>query len=664
MMTFRALAAGAPSEASAYTAHLLEKTLPDEEMRLAEYYSGTHGLDPALADGMGAVPQVRDDLDAGVAAALGVKPGEALSERQLAMLISGRKANGSELDGKQRGVGRYKAKADGAADRFTVSGMDICLSAPKSVSVAWAFAKTAAERNTILQAHRDARDATLRYIEKEIGFATVGKGGSKGFEPAKLGWVTIDHFTSRPTITLKRPDPKTGVIGTEVYTINPRVAGDPQLHSHNIIPNVVVTESGRVASVHARLIAGRVHEFGTTYQAFLAANLRAAGIEVELAPRTKMAALPSIPEEVCDEFSKRTRDAHEAARSAAADRGLDWDAMDENAKVKFVKGGAKASRKFKSDDLSNFQAWFDQAEALGWEHDTVVVAGPPAPPLPDDQRLAAAFETALPLLEDELNKNTVIQGTTARLQAARGLIAHGIASADDIGAVTKIMRVRGVQQDGRATRLLWHGESGRASITTELHRDQEIELIRLAREAAGDMTRAIDAATLSFPAFASAEQRHATTTMASAGAFGVFIGSAGSGKTSAVLPPLVDAYMMALAIGDGRARNHRRFLLTFSDTGGASVLTLFDFGLAIRAPCSQSERSAHAFRHWRESSQRTGARRHVSGIDFRAAPPRRASGRSARASGLHPRCRTETSGSRPASRRTRAPASRRRSRCG
>ena len=542
MLTFRSLAAGAPSEASAYTAHLLEKTLPDDEMQLAEYYAGTTGLDPALADGMGAVPQVRDDLDAGVAAALGVKPGEALSERQLAMLISGRRADGSELDGKQRGVGRYAAKAEGAQDRFTISGMDICLSAPKSVSVAWAFAKTAAERNTILQAHRDARDATLRYIEQEIGFATVGKGGSKGLERARLGWVTIDHFTSRPTITLKRPDPETGVIGTEVYTINPRVAGDPQLHSHNIVPNVVVTESGRVASVPSRLIAGRVHEFGATYQAFLAANLRAADIQVELCPSTHMATLPVIPGTVCDEFSKRTRDAHAAARTAAAERGLDWDGMDGAARIKFVKGGAKASRKFKSDDLSNFKAWFDQAEALGWKHDTAVTDEAPRPALPVEESLAAAFETALPLLEDELNRNTVVEGTTARLQAARGLIAHGIASADDIGAVTRIMAREGVVQDGRPTRLLWSGDGARGRITTELHRDQEAELIRLARKATRDRSRALAVEEMTFPEFASAEQRAASIAIGTGGAFGVFIGAAGTGKTSAALPPLVEAY--------------------------------------------------------------------------------------------------------------------------
>lgn len=240
-----------------------------------------------------------------------------------------------------------------------------------------AFSKTAAERNVLLQAHRDARDDTLRYIEEEIAFTTLGRGGKGGFERARMAWVRIDHFTSRPKVTVKRVDPETGAMGTELHTLNPRMPGDPQIHSHNIVPNVVVTESGRVAAIPHRLMAGRVHEFGGFYQARLVRRLRDAGIAAELCPTTKMAKLPGIPDEVCEEFSKRTRDANEAARTAAAERGLDCDTMDPDAKVKFLKAGAKASRKYKTDDLSNFKAWFGQAAAIGWQHNTVV-----APPLP------------------------------------------------------------------------------------------------------------------------------------------------------------------------------------------------------------------------------------------------------------------------------------------
>ena len=58
--------------------------------------------------------------------------------------------------------------------------MDLTFSAPKSVSIAWAFAPTDAERAIILQAHRDAIASTMREVERLIGRARKGQGGRGG----------------------------------------------------------------------------------------------------------------------------------------------------------------------------------------------------------------------------------------------------------------------------------------------------------------------------------------------------------------------------------------------------------------------------------------------------------------------------------------------------
>jgi hypothetical protein len=83
-------------------------------------------------------------------------------------------------------------------------------------------------------------------------------------------------------------------MGTEVYTLNPNTPGDPHLHTHNIVPNAVVTESGRFVTIHRELFIHRIHEIGGVYQAFLADNLRSAGIEVDLCDRTHMAPYQSF----------------------------------------------------------------------------------------------------------------------------------------------------------------------------------------------------------------------------------------------------------------------------------------------------------------------------------------------------------------------------------
>jgi hypothetical protein len=99
--------------------------------------------------------------------------------------------------------------------------MDFTFSAPKSLSVAWALAATEAERWSLLQAHRDAVTAAMGYTERQIGLAQGGKARSGPEELARLAWITIEHFTARPTIEITRPDPVTGVVGTELYAVQP-----------------------------------------------------------------------------------------------------------------------------------------------------------------------------------------------------------------------------------------------------------------------------------------------------------------------------------------------------------------------------------------------------------------------------------------------------------
>ncbi len=530
--------------------HLLEHTLPAEQMQIAEYYAGGHGTDEALAQGMGCVPTPRADMHPAVAAALGIKPGQMLNEEELANVLGGRRADGGELPGHQRGVTTYQAGEGGGQDRARISYMDLTFSAPKSVSLAWAFAETDAERNSILQAHRDARDATLRYIEREVGKAGFGHGGREGEERGHLAWITADHFTSRPTVAVTRSDPVTGVVDTELHSL--KVAGDPQLHTHCIMPNLMVTDSGRVVSINRDLFDGRIHEFGAVYQALLATELRAIGAEVVLDERTQMAKLPAIPDEAVEEFSKRTRDAEGAARAEADRRGLDWDALSPQGRVDFLKGGAHATRRGKGDDLSDVDAWRAQAARLGWEHRSVVASGLPAAERSRAERMAHADQVAAPLLADALGKRAVIGGGDVRLAAARGLIAAGIESTDDIGALTKAWARDGVQQDGRRTGLLWRQvDKHRVRITTELHRDQETELVGLARGAAADRTlslapaeiaAAVGRSGLAYDGAHGDVQRRALETLGTDGGLGVVIGVAGTGKTTRVLPPLVAAW--------------------------------------------------------------------------------------------------------------------------
>lgn len=566
MMTFRVGMAGGLAAAAAMAAHLNQRTVPEAQLVLAEYYAGgperRARAEAALAAGMASLPTVRPDIDPALAKALAIEGGEILGTEELGHVLRGQAADGEDLPGAHHDVRVYRsADGDTAKDRARISYMDLTFSAPKSVSVAWFAAKTDAERNSIVAAHRGAVAQVLRYIEAEVGIAGFGKGHRQGgTEAARMAWIEVLHFTSRATQTITRADPTTGVVDTELYDIPERglVKGDPQLHSHCIVPNVMLTDSGRFAAMNRNLFDDRVKEFGATYQMLLAAELRAIGIDVALDQRTLMARLPAIPEAVCQEFSKRTERALEAAREMAKEHGLNWDTLDPDRKVLLLKGQAQATRIGKGDDLASWEAWEAQVEQLirdgkWWHHESAIAYGPPAPARTDDERFDHAYEVGTAVLAPELDKRAVISGADVRLACARGLIEAGAEGVEDIRTLARGMGRRGVLQDGRLTKMLYREQGGgRLKVTTELHRDQEADVIRLARDGAADRSRALPLSEVRAAMAAMAKvdyttdhgikQRDLIERVAPGGEVNLFLGSAGVGKTSAILPPLVKAW--------------------------------------------------------------------------------------------------------------------------
>ena len=552
MLTFRVGAAGDTTRAGRMADHLMTPTLPSSQAELAARY--LHGMTtPGLRN---TAPEPRRDMDPMVARRLGIDPNSPLTRDQVAHLLAGKRADGRPVEGRS---------PQGPTENKNRNGyIDLCFSADKSVSLAWAFAPTEAERNIIMQAHRDAVDSAMRYVEKELGHARRGKAGTGGTDRGSMGWIKFDHYTSRPTLKIVRDEHggRKLALGADNEArsgkdekIDLKIAGDPNLHTHCAVPNLVLTENGRVGAIDLQRLQGRIHEFGAVYQAFLATNLRRSGIEVALDEKNGSARLTAIPERVRDHFSKMTREAHEVARAYAVELGADWDTMSEPARIKLLKDGANASRRTREDDVADREAWARQAAALNWTHASTIRDVSRVRKPTREERLDKAHERALPFLEDQFSRRSVLPASEARVAAARGLIAAGIDTDEDVGAVTALMRERGIRQDGRRTGLVWgrHGDikgQERWYITTGLHIAQERELIRLTREAAMDHTLAltpaeIDAAAvqsgLDFTTGHGLNQRWLMERIGTGGNAAVGIGAAGSGKT-AVLRPLVDAW--------------------------------------------------------------------------------------------------------------------------
>lgn len=551
MLTFGTIAAAAPSSMAPMSRHLLTQTVPKEVADLSRYY--TQGMEVGQDQ---ALP--RRDMHPIVAKGLGIDPDQPVTMDQINALLAGRRVDGEKIEGKTYSELREYTdpKTGEVKTKVPIGAVDFCFTPDKSVSVAWAFG-TPAEQAAIYQAHRDAGQEAMRYVEQEIAKAGIGKGGKAGFDQGHLGWISFDHYTSRPTLWIAREE--NGQRITESVPI--QIAGDPELHTHFTVTNAVFCENGRVGSLDLDRLEGFVKESGALYQAHLATNLRNMGAEVVLDHDTGAARLTAIPDEVRSHFSKRTTNGEQAAREFAKMQGLDWDTLSSERRAGLLKSAVQGSpkgvddqtrAKLRKDDMADFADWKRQAEDLGWKHETIVTRAGPAQQIDREQRIEHAFTEALPWFEKDIDKRAVVSEHDARTAIARGLIASGIESHKDIDLVMAKFEARGVRQQGEMTTLIIgqeHDKRGR-SITTALHEMQEKEFIAKAKRASSDASDALPAdrikaaverSGLDFTSDHGKQQLQAIHDLGEGGKLGVMIGAAGAGK-SALLQPLVSAW--------------------------------------------------------------------------------------------------------------------------
>ena len=431
-----------------------------------------------------------------------------------------------------------------SASKARIGYIDLTFSADKSVSIAWALATTQAEQAMILQAHRDAVSAVMRTIENLNGRARRGKAGAGGFDPGHIVWLRFEHFTARPTIEIADCDEQSGETLTRHFTV--RTPGDPQLHTHVVVPNAVVTQSGRVGGLDLDRLGGRIKELGALYQAFLAQNLRKLGVKVAFDPKTGAVRLPDVPDAVRDAFSKRTQGGRDAARQFATSQGLEWDSLTLSQRISLLKSGTQGDkRQPKSDDMADFAFWKQTAADLGWTIPDFVGDHPITPFTQPDQRLANAHHLAAELVAERFKESAVLDEATARHCAAQALIACGVHASTDIDIIVKKMQTQPLLLDGEDTRLICvehYNRRGDRSLkfTTGLHVTREQAVIDMARKAANDwrgavteaeIDEAIIATGLDFSSSHGQAQRRAMTALATRGRLSVLVGVAGSGKT-------------------------------------------------------------------------------------------------------------------------------------
>jgi conjugative relaxase-like TrwC/TraI family protein len=157
-------------------------------------------------------------------------------------------------------------------------GWDFTFSAPKSVSVAWSVSEYHV-RHSIEQAHTNAIQKAMSYVEGVASFTRTGEGGQK-LEQAGLVIAAFEHGTSRKQ--------------------------DPQLHTHAVVLNVSTRAEGGTGALVSYPFYTHKMATGALYRAFLAEGLERIGFQIER--DNSSFAIRGIPEALVEEQSKRRQD--------------------------------------------------------------------------------------------------------------------------------------------------------------------------------------------------------------------------------------------------------------------------------------------------------------------------------------------------------------------
>lgn len=168
--------------------------------------------------------------------------------------------------------------------RRVVAGYDYTFSVPKSISTLWAVAD-AATQAAIVRAHHVAIADVIALMERDVAATRVGHNGVAQVATRGLIATAYDHYDSR--------------------------SGDPQLHTHVVVPNKVQGEDGRWRSLDGRPMHAAVVTLSEHYNALLFDRLsRDLGVGWDQRDRGKdrnpVWEMSGVPDELIGEFSSRS----------------------------------------------------------------------------------------------------------------------------------------------------------------------------------------------------------------------------------------------------------------------------------------------------------------------------------------------------------------------
>ena len=233
-----------------------------------------------------------------------------------------------------------------------VPGFDLTFKTPKSVSVLYAVSDDPRVQGAIIEAGDTAVTEALAWLEREAIRVRRGSGDV----------AYLNDLAARDPEAAERAKmrvlPGRGVVAATFRHRTSR-AGDPLLHWHTLVANLVEGPDGRwSAFVHPELYRA-VRAAGEVFQTVLRGELTDR-LGLEWRPGRHVPEIAGVPQALCDGFSKRTAE----IEAWLAATGTPDDPAGRQAAV-------LATRRHKPEaEHERFDAaWKAEAEAAGWGPD-------------------------------------------------------------------------------------------------------------------------------------------------------------------------------------------------------------------------------------------------------------------------------------------------------
>lgn len=230
--------------------------------------------------------------------------------------------------------------AGGKADR-RVPAFDLTFSAPRSVSLAWAFADDDLRRDLEAAQERAVR-ASLATVEREAIFARRGKDGAR-VEKVALTAALFQHGESRPA-----------------EHADGQVFGDPNLHTHAVVLNMATRADGTVGALHSTVLRDWKMAAGAVYHAALANEMTDLGFGIDRIGQNGTFELAGVSDKAITYFSARRQEIEKELAEAGTTSG---------SSAALASAVAKSTRHAKEPDAEREPVWREAAQSAGLDGD-------------------------------------------------------------------------------------------------------------------------------------------------------------------------------------------------------------------------------------------------------------------------------------------------------